>query len=279
MRTQDSPRNRPAVSTGRDAERLVGLVPAAGAASRIQPLPCSKELLPLGLPAETAGAKPPVLRVAISHLLESQRAAGAEKALVVLRKGKWDIPNYLGDGSRFGLRLAFLVTEVLDGVPYTVDQAFALLDERALVLFGFPDIVFEPRNAFVRLVERHRARRADVTLGLFPGRDPPTMDMVAARPDGRVLSLEIKPRRTRLKYTWVIAVWGVRFGAFLNGYLKNEPALRSRKAQLGELQMGHAILDGLAAGLKVESLTFRRGHCLDIGTPGGLRQAFAGKPG
>ena len=53
--------------------KLIGLVPAAGRATRIQPLPCSKELLPVGFQATGRLDDDQALRpkVVSHYLLES----------------------------------------------------------------------------------------------------------------------------------------------------------------------------------------------------------------
>ena len=52
---------------------VVGLIPAAGRAERLGPLPCSKELLPIGFRETPRGPAP---KVAGHYLLERFRAAG-----------------------------------------------------------------------------------------------------------------------------------------------------------------------------------------------------------
>ena len=74
---------------------LIGLVPAAGQASRLGPLPGSKELLPIGFRAGSAGPEP---RVPFQELRTALRAGGVERAFVVLRPGKWDVPAHLVNG-------------------------------------------------------------------------------------------------------------------------------------------------------------------------------------
>ena len=69
---------------------IVGLVPAAGTASRLGRLPCSKEILPVEFQPGGADASPRS-RVAADWLLEGMGQGGADRAIVVLRAGKWDI--------------------------------------------------------------------------------------------------------------------------------------------------------------------------------------------
>jgi len=79
-------------------QKIVGLIPAAGKAERLAPLPCSKEIYPLGLhgPQKKKDFR---IRVVSEHLLESMQLAGIAKVFIILRKGKWDILQYLGNGS------------------------------------------------------------------------------------------------------------------------------------------------------------------------------------
>ena len=64
----------------------VDLLPAAGEATRIDPLPCSKELYPIGFRSVADGqsTRP---KVAAHYLLEKMRLAGIAKIYVILRPG------------------------------------------------------------------------------------------------------------------------------------------------------------------------------------------------
>ena len=90
-----------AVKAKRDNEfqqEVVGLIPAGGEATRIAPLPCSKEVYPIGLRHMNEECRV-VPKVVCHYLLEKMRVAGIKKAYIVLRDGKWDIPAYLRDGA------------------------------------------------------------------------------------------------------------------------------------------------------------------------------------
>ena len=66
---------------------VIGLIPAAGQSRRLQPLPCSKEVLPIGfhVDARTGDLSPKVVG---HYLLEMFRAAGIRKTYIVIRDGK-----------------------------------------------------------------------------------------------------------------------------------------------------------------------------------------------
>ena len=97
---------------------LIGLIPAGGQATRIAPLPCSKEIFPVGF--RKINEEEEVRPKAVCHyLLEKMRLAGVTKSFIILREGKWDIPTYLGDGTLLDMHLAYLMMGLPYGAPYT----------------------------------------------------------------------------------------------------------------------------------------------------------------
>jgi glucose-1-phosphate thymidylyltransferase len=216
-------------------------------------------------------------RVAAQDVLRAMQHGGAERAFIVLRDGKWDIPAYLQGGQEVGLPLGYLMMEHPYGVPFTLNEAYPFV-EGAQVLMGFPDILFRPRDAFAHLVDRHEASEADIVLGLFPARTPSKMDMVERAEDGTVRSIEIKPKTTSLQYTWIIAVWGPPFTLHLHKY--TEQLLRERPMAADwaghEVHLGHAVQQAIDHGLTVQSVTFPDGGYIDIGTPDALARATQG---
>jgi glucose-1-phosphate thymidylyltransferase len=253
-----------------EALPVIGLIPAAGVSARLAPLPCSKELLTVGFLSTPAGPRP---KPVCLYLLERMRRAGIERAYVVLRPGKWDLPAYLGHGGQLGMSLGYLLMDLPHGSPYTLDQAYPFV-RGCVVALGLPDIIFEPADAYARLLERQRATGADVVLGLFPNDAPHTADMVATDAAGRVERVEIKPARTELRYSWMIAVWGPRFTEHLHARLAEierqradpDPARRPQR----EVFVGDVVQSAIAAGLHVDSVAFPEGSALDIGTPENL---------
>ena len=195
------------------------LIPAAGRAKRLSPLPFSKELYPIGFQRLDDGNKLHPKPVC-SYLLEKMRFAGITEAYVVLRQGKWDIPDYFLDGKMLNMHLGYLIMDLPFGVPYTLDQAYPFIKD-ATVAFGFPDIVFKSEDAFVRLLARQAEDDADVVLGLFLGEPPHKWHMVEIDADANVRAIVMNPVQTDLRYTWIIAVWSASFSRFMHEYLKN----------------------------------------------------------
>lgn len=178
---------------------VIGLLPAAGYAHRIRPLPCSKELLPLWSPGK--GERP---RAVCEHALAKMHRAGIERAYIILRAGKWDIPAYLGSGPKPGPSLGYLIASLPHGVPFTLDAAFPFVHDQRVAL-AFPDILFEAEDAFAQILAKLDRDGSDVVLGLFPADRPSTMDVVEIE-GSRVRRILIKPERTNLSRSWAVAV-------------------------------------------------------------------------
>ena len=269
--------NRPELSTSA-AQEVVGLVPAAGLAKRLQPFPCSKEVYPVGfvLDPQTGRPRP---KVAAQYLLEKFRAAGITKAYLVIRDGKWDIPNYFREGGVVGLSLAYIVIAGSLGPPDTIDRAFPFLEQKR-VAFGFPDILFGPDDAYRQLIAAQERTGADVVLGLHRVYDHRVWDMVDCDADGRVRNIVMKPATTTLTYGWCCAVWTPAFSEFLHRFLRAEETHRNL-AQLaniahdlgGDLAVGVVLQAALKAGLLLQSVIFPHDTYIDIGTPEDLVKA------
>ncbi|SMO41817.1 nucleotidyltransferase family protein [Fodinibius sediminis] len=253
--------------------KMVGLIPAAGNASRISPVPCSKEIFPIGF---EEGGQSPTIKAAASHLLESFSEAGINQVYMVTRKGKWDIPQYLGVGTTPDYTLAYIFTEPTAGTHQTIDLAYRFVRNQ-MVLLGFPDILFKPKNAFPALLEKQKKTGADVVLGLFEAANPQKADMVDIDEQGRVKEIVIKPEQTNLTYTWIIAVWTPSFSEYLHHFVsaqKTQEGLMLQGEGSREIFIGDVIHQALRDGLKVDTVLFPDGYFLDIGTIPDLKRVW-----
>lgn len=253
-----------------DSGDVVGVIPAGGIGKRVSPLPCSKEIYPVGFAdADARSERRP--KVACHYLLEEMRLAGICKAYVILRKGKWDIPSYLGNGNIVDMQLAYLIMDLPYGPPYTLDQAFPFV-QGALVAFGFPDILFHSDGGFERLLRHQKDTAAEIVLGLFPADPPAIVDMVDVDKNLRVREIVIQPHETSLRYSWDIAVWTPAFTEFLHSFVAIE---KTRAPIQPELSVGMVIQAAIREGLRVDGIVVSDEPYLDIGTPDGLAKAIS----
>jgi len=255
---------------------VIALIPAAGLATRLASQPRSKEILPLG--AGVAGDPP--ARVVCDSLLDALVSAGIRRVFIVLREGKWDIPACLSRRYRDSLDIAYLVTAGTPGSPYTLDVAFPFLGDARIVL-GFPDILFQPVTAPATLLHEQQQSGADVVLGLFPAPEPRRVDMVSTDARGDVVEILVKPPSTVLTETWVTAVWNTAFSRFMHDYLQQvHPAVQQHRfpdaRSPREIHMGDVLIAALAGGMRISTVSFSAGHCLDVGTPEALERVRRG---
>ena len=255
----------------RTKKKIVGLIPAAGTAERISPLPCSKEIYPIGFDNSPVNE---IMRskVVCEYLIESMQQVDVSKIYVIIRKGKWDILNYLGSGNWMEMNFAYLIMDLPFGVPFTIDQAYHFAKDD-IIVFGFPDIIFKPADAFKRLLDRQRLEKSDVVVGLFRAPQPyNTQHMVKIDSGGQVCGFEIGPSQTKLRKTWIIAVWNKNFTQFLHEYVSMESSRIKKSNTLNidpiaeEISMTQVFEAALHKGLKIDSVTFEGGSFLDIGS-------------
>jgi glucose-1-phosphate thymidylyltransferase len=205
--------------------------------------------------------------------------ANVSKVFVILRKGKWDIPAYFGDGKDLGLSLAYLIMDLPFGVPFTLDQAYPFVKD-SLVLFGFPDILFEPLDAFEQLLTRQKKSGSDIVLGIYPAVEPHKMDMVDINSLGSVRRIDVKPASTYLHHTWIIAVWTPVFTRYMHDYVAEYRSKRikdhSPKSNPNdkELYLGHVINSAIQSQIQIETVFFTTNTYLDIGTTENLKKAL-----
>ena len=252
-----------------DEPEMVALVPAAGYGRRMGEIPCSKELLPIGWSAgpsgEAAAEGRPPGKALVEHLLGRLAEGGIRRVLVILRRDKWDIPEYLENGHRWGVEIAYLVVSPTGSAVETLDAAHPWVEDRPIAL-GFPDIVFHPASAFAKLRRAREQRGADVVLGLFPNQQAARSDMVEAGPDGTVRRIRIKQPDHGLPYAWSIAVWSPDFTRYLHDFRSDH----RHAPEPRELYVGDVLQAAIDDGLYVAAEVFEEGASADLGTPEAL---------
>lgn len=241
------------------------LIAAGGVASRLGALPCSKEIFPL-----TGQFINDRLKVVCENLIEYYKIAEIKNIHFVIRKGKWDIPQLLGDGSSNEVNISYHIMNLPYGTPFTLNQAYPFIKDKNIAM-GFPDIIMEPANAFVALKDKLLDTEADIVLGIFPVKYFWKWDMIDFE-GTKIKEIVIKGKRSDLKYGWSNAVWKPTFTTFMHEFLKDLIHSNDKGTRIlpdgseRELYVGDVITEAMKNGLKTDYVIFENGFTTDIGT-------------
>ena len=239
------------------------MIPAAGYAHRLGTPARSKELLPVYTRTDAEGD---VVAPVCLCLLDAMRQAGIRDAHVVSRPGKEDIRNRLGNGSLLDMRIRHSQIQSSRGPADTIDHVFPAVRD-ATVAVGFPDVLFEPLDAFALLLARLEHTEADVVLGLFPT-DSGALDRVHLGTAQRVNGIEFDPAPGDEYDTWCLAVWGPRFTELLH-----DRAKAVEVQEQGGMILGRTLQAAIDQGLVIDGVRPPGAWFIDVGSPAGLQRA------
>jgi glucose-1-phosphate thymidylyltransferase len=241
---------------------FAGILPAAGIASRLSPSRYLKELLPVAyvVDDETSTARPiPVINLSLRGLKE----AGVRRCAITISERKPELMRFLGDGSDFGLKLAYVQQTTPSGLTVAVDMAYEWVKGCYSCLL-LPDTIIRPLGAMSRLRQVMEQDRPDLVLGVFPTALPEQLGPVRFNRDYVVSEVLDKPAITDLYNTWAMAIWSPAFADLVHEFCAN-PATAGKP--LGEI-FNYAV----QGGMRVKAVYFPEGSFVDIGTVRGLSQ-------
>jgi dTDP-glucose pyrophosphorylase len=237
------------------AGEIVGLIPAAGVGTRLYPFARAvpKELYPiLGKPA-------------IEHCMENLREGGIRKIYVLVGYQKGALMDYLGDGSDFGVKIAYLYQHRRLGLGHAVLQAKGWIGSTFVTLLG--DSFIEPKREIRDLIDLHLRERPLATLLLFRVEDPSSYGVAKFRREGELLVVEKlieKPGPRRAREMRVDGRFYALCGAYvfepgIFRYLEETPSQKG-----GEIQLTDALELAVERGERVLGLELA-GRYIDVG--------------
>jgi dTDP-glucose pyrophosphorylase len=238
---------------------MIGIIPAAGAGARIQPLGYSKELLPVGSRVVNGIERP---KAVAEYLVERMIAAGAEQICMVISAEKSDLVRYFAERD-YAAQIFYVVQQKPQGLCDALFRADAFARHHDQVLIGLPDTIWFPENAFLNATVGNN--RADVNLVLFPADDPSQFDAVITDDSGYVTRVEVKQPDAASNWVWgAVTATGAAFHQ-----LKLLWEARHREDEyLGHLLNAYIAARGTVRGSAVGELY------MDVGTLAGYRRAL-----
>ena len=232
-----------------------GIIPAAGAGSRIQPLAFSKELLPVGCRLDGDTERP---RAVSEYIIERMIAAGATKICFVISPGKSDILAYYGGGLD-SVDFAYVVQPGPAGLCDALFRALPLIAPDEQVVIGLPDTIWFPEDGLRSLPD------GGLSFLLFPVDRPEFFDAVVTDDGGRVEEIQVKQRNARSNWIW---------GAFkMPGWLLRELFELWTHRERRDEYLGTLVNAYLSNGGEAWAVRAGRSY-VDIGTLHGYRAAI-----
>jgi dTDP-glucose pyrophosphorylase len=236
-------------------KELVGLIPAAGIGTRLYPFARAvpKELYPvLGKPV-------------IEHCVENLREGGIKKIYVLVGYQKGALMDYLGDGSDFGVKIAYIYQHRRLGLGHAVLQAKGWIDSTFVTLLG--DSFIEPKWEIKNLINLHLYEKPLASLLLFRVEDPGSYGVVRFRREGRLLvvqKLVEKPGPEQAKEMEMDGKFYALCGAYvfepkIFEYIEKTPPQKD-----GEIQLTDAIELAVENGERVLGVELV-GKYIDVG--------------
>lgn len=233
---------------------MIGIIPAAGAGERIQPLGCSKELLPVGSRVIAGSERP---KAVAEYLVERMIAAGAEQICMVISAEKTDIIRYFAERD-YAAEIFYVMQPRPLGLCDALFRAEPFARTHQQVLIGLPDTIWFPENVYRTALTALDG--AEVSLALFPVTNPEAFDAVLCDDFGFVRSVQVKTANADSQWIWgaitttgsgfrsLKLLWEARhradeyIGHLFNGYIAAGNGICAVHA--GELYMDVGTLEG-----------------------------------
>lgn len=157
---------------------MIAILQAGGAGTRLKAISGNlpKPMVPIG--------GKPILEHEINNLVEN---GITELYIVISKKGK-AIPDYFGDGSRFGAHIHYLMEQE----PLGTGGAFALLHDviQGDFIFCFADLMFN--ISWKKFIAFHEQSGAAITAFAHPNSHPFDSDIFVTDQNGFIERIELK---------------------------------------------------------------------------------------
>ena len=232
----------------------MAVVLAAGRGERLRPLTLTRPKALL----EVGG------RPLLSFVLEALKKVGVGEAVLVVNYMEEAIRSWLGDGSKFGLKVSYVRQEELRGTADAISSALGAVGGEEEVLIVYGDL-FITEGALRPVIEEHKNHKPLATMGVVEVERPEEFGMVKAE-GGWLRDLVEKPSK-----------WPYRPLANTGIYVLSAEALeamgRATPSERGELEATEVLGELAREGDTVRVAEVSPSDWLDVGRPWDLLEA------
>ncbi|MGH7772391.1 MAG: glucose-1-phosphate thymidylyltransferase [Candidatus Binatia bacterium] len=216
---------------------MKALVLAGGRGTRLRPLTHTgaKQLVPV--------ANRPILFYVLDNLAE---VGIQEVGVIVSPETREPIQGAVGDGSRWGFKIEYLLQQEPLGLAHAVKVARAFLGESSFVMYLGDNLIGSGIREFC---ETFHKTKSDALILLKQVEDPSSFGVVEIDGEGRVQSLVEKPRQPRSNLALV--------GIYLFSPRVHKAIEEIQLSWRGELEITDAIQKLLDSGGQVASHILR----------------------
>lgn len=248
-------------------DEAIGIIPAGGSGKRMAPFKVWKELIHVGYKKIKIGDCIKLIpKIVAEYTIENMVDAGAEKIVMVLNDQKYDVFRFFRDGSDYGTSMVYTCQNAdasVTGMPVAIDSAYPWVKGKT-VFMGMPDTIVEPFDSFKSLFDFHKAKNADLTLGVFPTKTPYKFAPVSIEDKtSRVTDIFDKPKNTNVCNTWGMAVWSANFTELLHEHVQRVSA--SERDSVKEILLSDIFLEAVHKKMNVYGLLYPEGSYHDLG--------------
>lgn len=229
---------------------MKALIASGGRGTRLRPITHTqnKHLIPI--------ANKPILYYAI----EAAVAAGITDIGIVYSAESQDVPNYVGNGSKWGVKITYIPQESPGGLAQVVGLAESFVGKQKFVFYLGDNMVV---GGIKRFIGEFEQSEYNCFLTLAKVKDPERFGVPEIK-DGRIVRIEEKPKKPKSQY----AVAGI----YLYDHHIFEAVKTLKPSTRGELEISDAHQYLIDKGYKVGH-TEITGWWKDTGKPADLLEA------